>query len=133
MKPFVGGQFVACVVFVTPDEEPRTANKEDLGARLAGQLAESLSEEVYGLQGLELDCDIDECEDLAVLAARAVFAAVIARALVVHDEELPHQLRCPEYQRGYPNGNCIHRLGSDLVGRVAHGNAGWQNRLNHYN
>ena len=36
------------------------AIKEELAAKLAGQMAEVFSEEVYGAEGPELDCDIDE-------------------------------------------------------------------------
>jgi hypothetical protein len=56
-------------------------------------VAETFSEEVYGP---ELDCDIDEIEDLAVLAARAAFDAVIARALLLQNQKLPDQLACPK-------------------------------------
>ena len=75
------------------------ANKEELAARLALQMAELFSEEVYGPEGPELDSDIDEIEDLAVLAARAAFDAVIARALVLQNQKLPHKLPCPDCQR----------------------------------
>lgn len=71
------------------------ANKEELAARLAGALAEFFSEEVYGPEGPELETDIDEFEDLAVLAARAAFDAVIARALVLQNQKLPKELPCP--------------------------------------
>jgi hypothetical protein len=74
------------------------AIKEELAARLAGQLAELFSEEVYGPEGPELDSDIDEFEDLAVLAARAAFDAVIARALVLQSQKLPNKLPCPKCQ-----------------------------------
>jgi hypothetical protein len=72
------------------------AIKETLAAKLALQLAETLSEEVYGTEGPDLDCDIDEIEDLAVLAARAAFDAVIARALLLQNQQLPDQLPCPK-------------------------------------
>lgn len=75
------------------------ANKEELAARLAGQLAEFFSEEVYGPEGPELDSDIDEFEDLAVLAARAAFDAVIARSLVLQNRKLPDQIPCPDCER----------------------------------
>lgn len=75
------------------------ANKEELAARLALQMAELFSEEVYGPEGPELDSDIDEFEDLAVLAARAAFDAVIARALVLQNQKLPNKLACPQCQR----------------------------------
>jgi len=75
------------------------ANREELAARLAGELAEFFSEEVYGPDGPELDSDMDEFEDLAVLAARAAFDAVIARALVRQNRKLPSELPCPKCQR----------------------------------
>ena len=75
------------------------ANKEELAAKLALQMAELFSEEVYGPEGPELDSDIDEFEDLAVLAARAAFDAVIARALVLQNQKLPNTLPCPGCQR----------------------------------
>jgi len=74
------------------------AFKEELAAKLAQQLAETFSEEVYGSDGPELDCDIDEIEDLAVLAARAAFDAVIARALLLQNQKLPDKLSCPKCQ-----------------------------------
>lgn len=74
------------------------AIKEELAARLAVQLAEFFSDEVYGPEGPELDRDIDEFEDLAVLAARAAFDAVIARALVLQNQRLPNKLPCPKCQ-----------------------------------
>ena len=58
-----------------------TCNKSDFWcsvARLASQMAEFFSKELYGPEGPELDSDMDEFEDLAVLAARAAFDAVIA-------------------------------------------------------
>jgi hypothetical protein len=76
------------------------ANQEELAAKLAMQMAEVFSEEVYGTEGPELDCDIDEIEELAVLAARAAFDAVIARALVLQNQKLPDRLACPTCQRG---------------------------------
>ena len=75
------------------------ANKKEVAARLARQLAELFAEEVYGSEGPELETDIDEFEDLAVLAARAAFDAVIARALVLQNEQLPPQFPCPDCQR----------------------------------
>ena len=47
------------------------AIEEELGAKLARQIAEVFSVEVYGDDGPDLDCDIDEIEEIAVLAARA--------------------------------------------------------------
>jgi hypothetical protein len=78
------------------------ANKEELAARLASQMAEFFSEEVYGPEGPELDSDMDEFEDLAVLAARAAFDAVIAKALVLQNQKLPPHLPCPKCQRECP-------------------------------
>lgn len=78
------------------------AIKEELAARLAGQMAEVFSEEIYGEEGPALDRDIDEIEDLAVLAARAAFDAVIARALVLQNQQLPEQLPCPQCERASP-------------------------------
>lgn len=75
------------------------AIKEELAARLAGQLAAAFSHEIYGPEGPELDCDIDEIEELAVLAARAAFDAVIARALLLQNLKLPAQLGCPTCDR----------------------------------
>ena len=65
-------------------------------------MADFFSEEVYGPEGPELDSDMDEFEDLAVLAARAAFDAVIAKALVLQNQKLPPQLRCPKCQRECP-------------------------------
>ena len=75
------------------------AIKEELAAKLAGQMAEFFAEEVYGAEGPEVDCDIDEIEDLAVLAARAAFDAVIARALLLQNQRLPDQLPCPKCEK----------------------------------
>jgi hypothetical protein len=74
------------------------AIKEELAAKLAGQLAESFSQEIYGAEGPELDCDIDEIEEVAVLAARAAFDAIIARALELQNRRLPERLPCPQCQ-----------------------------------
>jgi hypothetical protein len=74
------------------------AIKEDLAAQLAGQMAAAIAEEIYGSEGPELDCDIDEIEDLAVLAARAAFDAVIARALLLQNQKLADKLPCPKCQ-----------------------------------
>lgn len=72
------------------------AIKEELAAKLAGQLAVSFAQEIYGPDGPDLDCDIDEIEDVAVVAALAAFDAVIARALVLQNQKLPDQLACPD-------------------------------------
>jgi hypothetical protein len=75
------------------------ATKEELAAKLAGDLAGTFSQEVYGPDGPELDCDIDEIEEIAVLAARAAFDAVIGRALLLQNQKLPESLPCPECAR----------------------------------
>ena len=72
------------------------ATKQELASKLAARLAETFAGEVYGPDGPELDCDIDEIEDLAVLAARAAFDAVIARALMLQNQQLPEELSCPK-------------------------------------
>jgi len=81
------------------------AMKKEIAARLAAQLAELFSEEVYGSEGPDLDCDIDEFEDLAVLAARSAFDAVIARAIVLQNRKLPEQVPCPKCRRECPVGH----------------------------
>ena len=72
------------------------AIKEELAAKLAGQLAVTFAEEIYGPDGPDLDCDIDEFEDAAALAALAAFDAVIARALVLQNQKLPDKIACPK-------------------------------------
>ena len=72
------------------------AIKEELAAKLAGQMAAVLAKEIYGPEGPDLDCDIDEIEDVAVLAAKAAFDAVIARALLLQNQKLPGKLPCPK-------------------------------------
>jgi hypothetical protein len=74
------------------------AIKEALASKLAAQ-AEAFAGEVYGPDGPDLDCDIDEIEDIAVLAARAAFDAVIARALLLQNQKLPSELPCPDCQK----------------------------------
>lgn len=75
------------------------ATNQELAARLARRLAEDFSEEVYGPEGTPLDADIDSIEDNAVLAAKAAFDAVIARALALQNQKLPDQLACPSCQK----------------------------------
>jgi hypothetical protein len=75
------------------------ATREELASSLAGRLAETFSQEVFGPEGPGLDCDIDEMEDLAVLAARAAFDAVIARAMLLQNQKLPDSLPCPDCER----------------------------------
>lgn len=72
---------------------------EGLSARLAAQLAETFSKEAFGPDGPELDCNIDEIEELAVLAARSTFDAVIAQALQLQNHKLPAELPCPTCER----------------------------------
>lgn len=74
------------------------AIKEELAAELARQMAEVFSQEIYGDEGPDLDCDIDQIEDVAVLAARAAFDATIARALELQNQRLPQQMPCPKCQ-----------------------------------
>jgi len=74
------------------------ATKDELVSKLAGEMAKSFSDEIYGAEGCPLDADIDEIEDHAVLAAQAAFDAVIARALELQNQKLPHQLPCPKCQ-----------------------------------
>ena len=75
------------------------ATKQELAASLARELAEVFSTEVYGKEGPPLDTDIDEIEDNAVLAAQAAFDAVIAKALVLQNQNLPREIACPRCQR----------------------------------
>jgi len=74
------------------------AIKDELVARLAKRFAEAVAAEVYGPEGCPLDADIDSIEDNAVLAAKAAFDAVIARALELQNQQLPAQLSCPKCQ-----------------------------------
>jgi hypothetical protein len=74
------------------------ATKDELVSKLAGEMAKLFSDEVYGAEGCPLDADIDEIEDNAVLAAKAAFDAVIARALELQNQKLPNQLPCPRCQ-----------------------------------
>ncbi len=74
------------------------AKKEELAAELAGAFADAVAHKFYGSKGPALDCDIDEMEDLAVLAARAAFDAVLAKALWLQSQQLPEELPCPDCQ-----------------------------------
>ena len=74
------------------------AVKEELVAKLALQLAETFSLEIYGPEGPALDTDIDDIEETAVLAARAAFDAVIAEALRLQNQRLPRHMPCPKCQ-----------------------------------
>jgi len=78
------------------------AVKQELVAKLAVQLAEAFSEEIYGAEGPALDTDIDEIEEEAVLAAQAAFDAVIAEALRLQNQQLPQELPCPACQNSSP-------------------------------
>lgn len=75
---------------------------KELAGRLARQMAEHFSQEIYGAEGPALDSDIDDLEDLAVLAARAAFDAVLAKALALQNQKLPEHLPCPKCQRASP-------------------------------
>ena len=68
----------------------------------AADMAEIFSANVYGSEGPSLQTDIDEIEDNAVLAATAIFDAVIARALELQNQKLPDQMPCPQCQRESP-------------------------------
>lgn len=80
------------------------AIKEELAAKLARQMANVFSREIYGEEGPALDCDIDQIEDVAVLAARAAFDACIAQALELQNQRLPDHLPCPQCQTDCPVG-----------------------------
>jgi hypothetical protein len=72
------------------------ATKEELAATVARRMADTFAQGIYGPKGPALDCDIDEIEEAAVLAARAAFDAVIARALELQQQRLPDELPCPD-------------------------------------
>lgn len=78
------------------------ADTKELAGRLARQMAVEISQEIYGPDGPALDSDIDDLEDVAVLAARAAFDAVLAQALLLQNQKLPEQLPCPECQQASP-------------------------------
>ena len=65
----------------------------------AADMAKVFSANAYGPDGPSLETDIDEIEDNAVLAATAVFDAVISRSLELQTQKLPDQVPCPECQR----------------------------------
>ena len=71
----------------------------------AAEMAKIFSADVYGEDGPSLHTDIDEIEDHAVLAATAVFDAVMAQALDLQNHKLPDQLPCPDCERA-----CLVRL-----------------------
>ena len=75
------------------------ASKQETISRLAAQFAQQVADEIYGEKGPDDGCDIDAIEDDAVIAARAAFDAVIARALTLQNEQLPNQLPCPQCQQ----------------------------------
>lgn len=62
----------------------------------AADMAKIFSADVYGEEGPSLQTDIDEIEENAVLAATALFDAVIARALELQNQKLPDQMPCPD-------------------------------------
>ena len=62
----------------------------------AADMAKIFSADVYGEEGPSLQTDIDEIEENAVLAATALFDAVIARALELQNQKLPEQMPCPD-------------------------------------
>ena len=64
----------------------------------AADMAKIFSADVYGADGPSLQTDIDEIEDNAVLAATAVFDAVIARSLELQNQKLPDEVPCPDCQ-----------------------------------
>ena len=68
----------------------------------AADMAKIFSANVYGPDGPSLQTDIDEIEDHAVLAATAVFDAVIARALELQNQRLPDQMPCPTCRHDSP-------------------------------
>ena len=86
------------------------ATKEELATKLARQMGNVFSQEIFGSEGPDLDCDIDQIEDVAVLAARAAFDAVIAQALELQNQQLPDQLPCPKCQT-----DCSVRLESRTI------------------
>lgn len=90
------------------------ATKQERAAKLAAQFAEAVAQEFYGAEGPALDCDIDEIEDMAVLAARAAFDATIARALALQNQKLPQQLPCP----GCGQFCTVGREGRTIQGRL---------------
>ena len=65
----------------------------------AAEMAQIFLGAVYGEDGPDLQTDIDEIEDQAVLAATAVFDAVLARALALQNRRLPEQMPCPDCGR----------------------------------
>jgi hypothetical protein len=72
------------------------ASKETLARELAAEFANLVAQKFFGADGPDLDCDIDEIEDVAVAAARAAFDATIARALELQTLKLPRELPCPK-------------------------------------
>lgn len=71
-------------------------DRQTTAKQFADQLAEIFSQELYGPDGPDLDCDVDQLEEIAVNAARAAFDAVLARALRLQNLKLPDQLPCPK-------------------------------------
>jgi hypothetical protein len=75
------------------------ANKPQHRDQWAADMAKIFLGNVYGEDGPSLQTDIDEIEDHAVLAATAVFDAVMARALALQNQQFPDQLPCPDCQQ----------------------------------
>ena len=71
----------------------------------AADMAKIFSANVYGADGPSLQTDIDEIEDNAVVAATAVFNAVMGRAVELQNQKLPNQMPCPDCQ-----AECLVRL-----------------------
>jgi hypothetical protein len=90
------------------------AIQQELMSKLALQLAETFSQEIYGDEGPALDTDIDDIEETAVLAARAAFDAIIAEALRLQNQKLPSHMPCPKC-----DGSCPVRFKSrSIQGRM---------------
>ena len=68
----------------------------------AADMANIFTADVYGEDGPNMHTDIDEIEENAVLAATAVFDAVVANALDRQNRKLPDQVPCPDCQRECP-------------------------------
>lgn len=74
-------------------------SKQKTFSCLAAQFAQQVTQEIYGDDGPDDDCDIDLIEDHAVAVAKAAFDAVIARALQLQNQRQPDQLPCPVCQQ----------------------------------
>ena len=87
--------------------------KKEMAAKLAGQLAE----ETYGPEGLELEWDKDEFEDLVVVVSRAAFDAVIARALEPAEPEAT--VNRPSVADKEATSHCMCRQRHERIWRAA--------------